>query len=114
MSLFLLLFAACIVGGFLATSLIWVIFWTVGVFAAPEGVRNFLGIRPRVQQHQNVFIMEWRTQVASGRAFAFRRTQDPVFGPMCANRNSASQPFLRTEISPDRNNTAHAHGLAAN
>ena len=53
MSLFLVLLAACVVGSFLVTSLIWVIFWVVGVFEVPQAVKNLLAIRPSMRRPQN-------------------------------------------------------------
>lgn len=45
MSTFLFLAGVCVVGGFLTTSIVWVIFWITGVFEIPDPVRQALGLR---------------------------------------------------------------------
>jgi len=42
MKLFLILFAECLIGGVLTISLIWVFFWAVGIFDAPEPFERVL------------------------------------------------------------------------
>ena len=39
---FLKLFAICIVGGFLFTSLVWIFFWMAGIFEVPATARKVL------------------------------------------------------------------------
>ena len=104
------------------TSLIWVLFWAVGVFEVPEGVKNLLGISPTALRYQRiqssiaqraVFDVGWESQALPKWAAAFARIEGSIFGPTCEG-TAASRPVLRTEISPDRNNTTQFHGFAAN
>ncbi len=44
MTTFLLLLLVCLVGGFLVTGIVWVIFWLTGVFTPPPVVRDLLHV----------------------------------------------------------------------
>jgi hypothetical protein len=49
MQLFLILLMICLVGGFVVTSLIWILFWATGILECPKQLRAIL--RPSPQQH---------------------------------------------------------------
>lgn len=114
MSLFIALLAVCLVGGFLVTSLIWLLFWLLGVFEVPKGLRNLFGPRRAVRRFQGLRLgnVELEGQTAgTAWAHAFVRNEDPI-PRLLHDGNSAPQPLLRTEISSDKNNSASSHALA--
>lgn len=50
MQLFLVLLMICLVGGFVVTSLIWILFWVTGILECPKQLRAILR-RSSTQQH---------------------------------------------------------------
>ncbi|HEU0048427.1 MAG TPA: hypothetical protein VFQ43_12575, partial [Nitrososphaera sp.] len=85
MTLFLILLAVCAFGGFLVTSLIWVLFWAVGVFEVPLSVtklfraavtKNYQNNRP----NGTIFIVEFKSQAGMGGPGTFKGTEgSPYF-----------------------------------
>jgi len=112
MLLFLILLAACIVGGFLITSLMWILFWVVGIFEVPQGLKVLLRkfsstTHPLPAQ---AFYLKWEGQSATKWAVGLSRIER---SSLSSNWGSASRPVLGTVILPDRKNTAPFHGLTA-
>lgn len=115
MSLFLALLAVCLAGGFLVTSLIWLLFWLVGVFEVPEGIRNRFGTRHTVRRYQWFGLRNAELNAQTARAAwarAFKQAEDS--DRLLRDGNSAPQRLLRAEISSDKSNSASSHALATN
>jgi hypothetical protein len=53
MQLFLILLMICLAGGFVITSLIWILFWATGILECPKELRAILGLSPALN-HQHV------------------------------------------------------------
>src|SRR5579864_5801358 len=100
MTLFLFLLVACAVGGFLLTALIWVFFWTTGIFEIPLTVRSKLGIPVRDQvdvirygEIGSIFILPGQSGIARANLFGNGEPAPPLFAPL-RNSPSASEAFV--------------------
>src|SRR5436309_11133381 len=106
MASFLLLFLVCALGAFVATSLVWVIFWIVGILETPAWVLNrlvLLSLGQRVRQYQEtslgpaVGLLKMQFDRQAGTA-AFPMSVAVTLLTASPGLNSASQSFPPVNI----------------
>jgi hypothetical protein len=118
MMLFLELLSICAVGGFLVTSLVWVLFWAVGVFEAPQSVKKMFGAsvsksRENTKFMRAVYIVEYDGQSGMEEISAFEGIKAfshfKVF-----DFNSASARKYSIDIPSNGQSAAHPYAFTRN
>ena len=104
MQLFLTLLMICLAGGFVVTSLIWILFWATGILECPKEVKAILGLSPtprqRVESRVPMHLIV-RANLQMGRSIpGLTQISNLPFGNL--HRASATFPML-TESSSLQN-----------
>ncbi len=110
MLLFLFLLGVCAVGAFLVMSLIWILFWAIGIFEVPQSVRNLFGAykRPAVC----TILPEFGQQLGTVVIVNFEKTDDPDFIGWYETGNSTPvSGYVPLDIS-EQESMAHSHVAA--
>jgi hypothetical protein len=110
MLLFLFLLGVCAVGGFLVMSLIWILFWAIGIFKVPPSVRNLFGAykRPAVC----TILPEFEQQSGMVVIINFEKTEDPAFVGWYETGNSTPASGYAPLDIPEQGRMAHSHVAA--
>ena len=114
MILFFVLLGVCAIGGFTVTALIWVFFWTVGIFDVPLSVRKRFGLGVHEHWHAdlskgNMLIIEYKRQAGMTRVVPLSGMEQP-WRLYSSNSASAYKPHLN--MSQSKQTMAQPHAFA--